>query len=149
MEQIFTSLREILVLALPAFFLVLLLHFYLKKVLFLPMERVLDERRRLTEGAVAGSEEAVRAAEEKMRDYENRLAEARAAIYQDNEVARKRLADQQSAALADARAASAALVAEARTAIAEESAAARASLAADAGQLAIRISDTILAGKVN
>lgn len=149
MEQIFTSLREILVLALPAFFLVLLLHFYLKKVLFLPMERVLDERRRLTEGAVAGSEEAVRAAGEKMRDYETRLAEARAAIYQDNEAARKQLADQQAAALADARAASAARVADARATIAEDVADARVSLAADAEQLAVRISDSILTGKVN
>jgi F-type H+-transporting ATPase subunit b len=149
MEQIFTSLREILVLALPAFFLVLLLHFYLKKVLFLPMERVLDERRRLTEGAVTGSEEAVRAAGEKMRDYEKRLAEARAAIYQDNEAARKQLADQQAAALADARSASAARVADARATIAEDVAAARVSLAADAEQLAVRISDSILTGKVN
>lgn len=149
MEQIFTSLREILVLALPAFFLVLLLHVYLKKVLFLPMERVLEERRRRTEGSVACSEEAVRAAEVKLQDYERRLAEARALIYQDSEAARKQLADQQAAALAEARSTSAARVAEARAAISEESANARASLAADAEQLAVRISDSILSGKVN
>jgi F-type H+-transporting ATPase subunit b len=149
MEQIFTSLREILVLALPAFFLVLLLHFYLKKVLFLPMERVLDERRRRTEGALAGSEDAVRAAEEKMRTYAAKLAEARAAIYHDNEAARKQLADQQTAALAEAKAASGARVAEVRAAITEEAAAARASLAGEAEQLAARIAGTILSGRSN
>ena len=147
MEQIVTSLREILVLALPAFFLVLLLHFYLKKVLFLPMERVLEERRRLTGGTVAGSEESVRHADEKLREYERKLTEARASIYQDTEAARKELADQQSAALAQARSAAAAQVAEARAAIAGEAAAARETLAAEAEQLAARISESILAGR--
>jgi F-type H+-transporting ATPase subunit b len=147
MEQIFISLREILVLALPAFFLVLILHIYLKRVLFLPMERVLEERRRRTEGALAGSEDAIRAAEQKMRLYEAKLAEARAAIYQDNEAARKQLAEQQASAIAEARAATGAQVAEARAAIAEEAAAARTSLSAEADQLAARIANTILAGR--
>lgn len=148
MEQIFIQLQGILVKALPAFFLVLILHFYLKKVLFLPMERVLEERRRRTEGVVAGSEEAVRAAGRKMREYEAKLAEARAAIYEEAEAARKQLAEQQAAALAEARAEAGARVAKAREAIADETILARAALTAEAEQLAARISASVLTGRM-
>lgn len=148
MEQIFTQLREILVMALPALFLVLILHFYLKKVLFLPMERVLEERRRRTEGTLAGSEEIVRAAEARVRDYEGKLTAARSEIYQETEAARMQLANQQAAALAEARTAAAARVEEARTAIAGEAAAARAALAAEAEQLAARMTETVLNGRL-
>lgn len=148
MEQIFISLREIIVLALPAFFLVLLLHFYLKKVLFQPMEQVLEERRRRTEGALAGSEDAIRAAEEKLHEYEHKLNAARAAIYEETETARKQMASQQAAALADARAAASTRVAEARAAIAAEAAEARASLSSEAERIASRMADQVLTGKV-
>jgi F-type H+-transporting ATPase subunit b len=148
MEQIFIQLQGILVMALPAFFLVLILHFYLKRVLFQPMERVLEERRRRTEGALEGSEEAVRAAEARMHAYEAKLAEARAAIYVESEAARKQLAEQQAAGLAEARATAAARLAKARAAIADESILARAALTGEAEQLAARITSAVLGGRM-
>jgi len=45
------ALGEILVQALPTFFLVLLLFIYLRSMFFKPLERVLAERREATEGA--------------------------------------------------------------------------------------------------
>lgn len=148
MKQIFIQLQGILVMAIPAFVLVLILHFYLKKVLFQPMERVLEERRSRTEGALAGSEQAVLAAEAKMHEYAAKLAEARAAIYQESEAARKQLAEQQAAGLAEARNAAAARVAQARAAIADESILARAALTGEAEQLAARITTAVLAGRM-
>jgi F-type H+-transporting ATPase subunit b len=148
MEQIFISLREIIVLAIPAFVLVLLLHFYLKRVLFQPMEQVMEERRRRTEGALAGSEDAVRTAEERLHEYEHKLNAARAAIYEETEATRKQMADQQSAALAEARTAASGRVAEARAVIAAEAAEARTSLAAEAERIAARMADRILTGRV-
>lgn len=146
MEQIFSQLQGILVQALPAFFLVLLLHFYLKKVLFQPLERVLAERSKRTEGKVEESEREVRRAAEKMRQYEVALAEARATIYKEIEEQRAALAASQSAALSLARDEAAVQIAAARDEIAREAQAARGALASEAERLAEQIATALLAG---
>ncbi len=78
MEQIFSALPGILLRALPTFFLILVLHWYFKKVLVQPMERVLEERRQKTAGSVESSEQSLAHAAAKMRQYEQSLTEARA-----------------------------------------------------------------------
>ena len=104
----------------PRILLVIALHWYLKKVLIQPMERVLAERRKRTEGAVEAAESAVAQAAGKMAAYEKALAEARAGIYAGQEENRRRLGAEQAAAVEAARSKAAALLAEARAEIAAE-----------------------------
>jgi F-type H+-transporting ATPase subunit b len=147
MEQLFKQLGDIIVRAVPAFIVFVLLHLYLKKVLFQPLERVLEERRKKTQGAVEASEAIIRAAAGRMDAYEHALNQARADIYKEQEVARRQLASGQAQAAERARAAMGAKVAEARTAIEAEASVARASLAEEAERLADKIATAVLAGR--
>ncbi len=51
MDAILNPLGGLLLRALPTFLLVLVLHFYLKRVFFAPLDKVLEARRQATEGA--------------------------------------------------------------------------------------------------
>lgn len=145
--QLFKQVGDIIVRALPAFIIFILLHLYLKKVLFQPLEKVLEERRKKTQGAVDASEAIIRQAAGKMDEYEHALNQARADIYKEQEATRKEFASQQAEAVAKARAEMGGKVAEARSAIEAESAAAKASLAEEADRLAEKIATAVLAGR--
>lgn len=148
MGQIFEALKPIIVRALPTFFLVILLHWFLKKVLFQPMEQVLDERRKKTQGAVEASEATLARVNEKMAEYETALGNARAEIFHEQEEARKKLAAQQVALVEAARAEQAGRVAVVKRGLAEEVQQAKATLAAEADRLAEQIAGAVLAGRV-
>ncbi|QOY86274.1 ATP synthase F0 subunit B [Paludibaculum fermentans] len=148
MEQIFETLKGIIVRALPTFALVILLHWFLKKVLFQPMEKVLEERRKKTEGAVEASEATLALVNEKLATYENSLADARAEIYKEQEAGRKRLADQQAKAVEAARIKAGERVAAVKAELALEVDKATATLAAESDRLAEEIAGLVLAGKV-
>jgi F-type H+-transporting ATPase subunit b len=145
MVQIFSTLKDILVRALPTFFLVIVLHWYLKKVLIQPMERVLAERKKRTEGAVAASEATLAEVNAKMAAYEKALYEARAGVYADQEQNRSNLLADQAASIEAAKKKMASQVAAACTEIAEEAQAARALLAGESERLADQIAATVLA----
>jgi F-type H+-transporting ATPase subunit b len=147
MAQIFSTLQDILVRALPTFFLVIVLHWYLKKILIQPMERVLAERRKRTEGAVAASEAALEAVNVKMAAYEKALYEARAGVYAEQEQNRRNLLADQAAAIEEAKKKMADKAAAASAQIASEAAAARASLAGESERLADQITAAVLAGR--
>jgi F-type H+-transporting ATPase subunit b len=147
MEQIFQTLQGIIVRALPTVFLFVLLHWYLKKVLFQPLERVLDQRRKATEGAVAASEATVQKAEEKLRAYEQALSDARAEIYRDQENFRKDLESKQAQATEEARRRATDRLAAAKAEIATEVATAQAGLRDEADRLADLISNSVLSGR--
>lgn len=151
MEQIIQILKDLLgviLLALPTAFLVIILHWFLKKMLFQPLDRVMEERRARTEGAVAASQSSLAQVREKMAAYEQALGDARAEIFKENEAARKVLAEQQAQALDAARSSAAGQVAAAKAELASEANTARASLASEAERLAEQISGALLAGGV-
>lgn len=148
MEQIFSALPGIILRALPTFFLIILLHWYFKKVLVQPLERVLEERRQRTAGSLEASEHAVALAAEKMKQYDNSLAEARAEIFQQQEANRKDLSGRQALALEEAKARSAERVAAAKAELAAEAVQAKASLEAESDRLAEQIAASLLAGRV-
>ncbi|MBA3976485.1 MAG: hypothetical protein C0504_19940 [Candidatus Solibacter sp.] len=145
--QLLKQVGDIIVRAVPAFIVFILLHLYLKKVLFQPLERVLEERRKKTQGAVEASEAIIRAAAGKMDAYEQALNQARAEIYREQEAARRRLAVEQAAAVGRTRAAMGARLDEARAVIEAEASAARASLAGEADRLADQIATAVLVGR--
>lgn len=146
MEQLIHTLQGILVRAVPTFILVILLHWYLKKVLFQPMERVMEERRQRTDGVLEASEASLERARKKLEEYERSLMAAQAEIFDQQEQERKRLAARQAQAVEEARVRAKARAAEAKEEIRAEAERAKAELAAEAGRLAEELTAVVLAG---
>jgi F-type H+-transporting ATPase subunit b len=144
MQATLNALYEILLKAIPTFLLVLLLHFYLKKIFFGPLEKVRRQRFDATEGARRQAQAALEEAGTKTREYEAALREARAEIYREQEEARKRLRQDQDAKLAQARVEAAATVAVTRQALVVEADEAGRALRAESGQLAALIAQSVL-----
>src|SRR6266852_4157900 len=104
MEQTLQALAGILLKAIPTIVIVLLLHFYLKGMLFKPLEKVLRQRDELTGGARLAAEASLKRAEEKAAQYETALRDARTEVYREQELARARLIADQETRLKEARA---------------------------------------------
>jgi len=147
MEQTLQALGGILLKAIPTVILLIILHFYLKAVLFGPLDRVMQKRRELTEGARKTAEDSLAAAARKADEYEAKLRDARAAVYKQQEEIRKRWLDEQAQHVADARARSESTVKAAREAIAVDAAAARKSLQDTSEAVADQIVATVLGRK--
>jgi len=133
--------------ALPTFFLVLFLHFYLKKMFFQPLERVLAERRAATDGAREAAQVSLAKAETLAAQYEEAIRAARADIARQNEEVRQRLQAEQAEAIGAARLQARKAVETARAEITAEVESARASLRAESEALAHRIANRLLAGR--
>jgi len=144
MQETLQALGGILLKAIPTVILLIILHFYLKAVLFGPLDRVMKERRKLTEGARELAEASLSAATRKADEYEAKLREARAAVYKQQEEIRKRWLEEQAQQVAEARTRSEATVKTAREAIAQDVVAARTSLQETSAAVADQIVATVL-----
>jgi F-type H+-transporting ATPase subunit b len=149
MEQMLQSAGALLIQALPTFFVVVLLHWYLKTTLFQPLEKVLAQRHSETQGAREKSAAALQAAEAKVAEYDARLRAARTEIYQEQEAWRRQLLDEQTAAVAKAREESQLQIAAAKQDIAAQIDSARDTLNREAESLADQIVSGILKGSKN
>jgi len=144
MEETIRAVGGLLLNALPTFFLLILLHFYLKVAFYKPLEKVLGERRAATEGAREKARRSIASADAKAAEYEEKLRTARGEIYKEQEALRKRWLDEQTAAVAEARASADAQVRRAREALAADAAEARKSLEAETAALAEQIARSLL-----
>ena len=144
MQETLQALGGILLKAIPTVILLIILHFYLKAVLFGPLDRVMKERRKLTEGARELAEASLAAATRKADEYEAKLRDARAAVYKQQEEIRKRWLEEQAQQVAEARTRSEATVKTAREAISQDAAEARKSLQDTSAAVADRIVATVL-----
>ena len=90
MQEKLQALGGILLKAIPTVIFLIILHFYLKAVLFGPLDRILHKRRELTEGARKTAEDSLAAATRKADEYEAKLREARAAGYKKQEEIRNK-----------------------------------------------------------
>ena len=149
MAQILNDVAGLIVNGLPTFILVLILTVCVKYLYLQPLDKVLAERYKLTEGARKAAEESLRHADSRISEYEAALAKARTAIYQDQAEFLRKVHDEQSAQVAAARAVSDARIAEAKAAIAMEARSAREGLDAQSDALATRIADSILTGRIS
>ena len=138
------ALGGILLRAIPTFFLILFLTFYLRRMLFAPIAKVLSERTAATTGARQSAEALLKNTERKTAEYQAAIREARAAIFREQEQMRRQWLDDQSTQVRAAKGASEQLLAEAREQIAQETAGARAGLQQTAASLADQIASTIL-----
>jgi len=141
------GLLQILLKAPVTVILLILLHFYLKAVLFGPLDRVLKQRRELTEGARKIAEESLAAATRKADEYEAKLRDARAVVYKQQEEIRKRWLDEQAQQVAEARTRSESAVKAAREAITQDAAEARKSLQETSAAVADQIVAMVLGRK--
>jgi F-type H+-transporting ATPase subunit b len=130
--------------SLPTFFIVLLLHFYLKAVFFKPLGRVLAERKEATEGARQKASAALERANAKAAAYEEQIRAARNELYRDQEEQRRQWRDEQTAQIAAARAKAEDMVRQAKTELEAQAEDVKRSLAADSGALAARITEQLL-----
>jgi F-type H+-transporting ATPase subunit b len=147
MEETLQALGGILLKAIPTIIFLIILHFYLKAMLFGPLDRVLKQRRELTEGARKVAEDSLAAAARKAEEYEAKLRDARGAVYKQQEEIRKRWLDEQAQQVADARARSESAVKAAREALALDAEAARKSLQETSTAVADQIVATVLGRK--
>lgn len=144
MQETLQALGGILLKAIPTVILLIILHFYLKAMLFGPLDRIMQRRRELTEGARKVAEDSLAAAARKADEYEAKLRDARAVVYKQQEEIRKRWLDEQAQQVADARGRSESTVKAAREAIAQDAAAARTSLQDTSAAIADQIVATVL-----
>lgn len=147
MEQTLEALGGILLKAIPTVILLLILHAYLRAVLFKPLEKMLKQREELTEGARKAAEQSLASAEAKAAEYEAKLREARAVVYKEQEETRRRWLEDQAAQLAQTRSSADAAVRKAKEEIGAEAAVARTSLAQTSSTLADQIAESLLTGR--
>ena len=144
MESTLHALGGLLLRAIPTFVLVLLIHFYLKKMFFKPLEHVRQQRYEATEGARLRAQQSMERAEAKAAEYGAALRAAQANVYQAQEQLHRQLQDRQSAELQEARQKADALVQQARADLAREVEAQKDALERESDSLAERIADSIL-----
>jgi F-type H+-transporting ATPase subunit b len=146
MDDTLRALGGILLRAVPTFLLVVLLHFYLKKIFFQPMEKILRQRYEATEGARKLAEQSLARASAKTAEYEAALRAARSEVYLAQEQLYKQLQESHAAQLAAARQSTDAAVRQARAQLARDVEEAKVSVARDSDMLAGQIADSILRG---
>ena len=83
MDKTLHDLGGIVLNGLPTFFLVLVLAIIVKYIYLKPLDKVLAERFRLTEGARKAAEDSLKNADTKIAEYQEALNRARAEIYRD------------------------------------------------------------------
>jgi F-type H+-transporting ATPase subunit b len=144
MDVILHQLGQLLLKAVPTFILVVLLQFYLKRVFFKPLEKVLKLRYEATEGAKKAAEESLQRAAAKAAEYEAAIRAARTEVYQAQEQLHRELQEREAAQVLEARKSAEAAVKAARADLQNDVEAAKASLRVDSEALANQIADSIL-----
>jgi F-type H+-transporting ATPase subunit b len=144
MDATLHALGQVLLGAIPTFLIVLILHFYLKAMLFKPLEKVLHERRKATEGAREAASLSLERAAQKAAEYEASLNAARNEIYREQEEVRRQWREDQAAKITGARKSAEGLAGEARTNLEKEAAEAKVGLEQQVRQLADEIAGKVL-----
>jgi F-type H+-transporting ATPase subunit b len=144
MDQTLRQLGELLLGSVPTVILLALLYALYTTIVHKPLQRVLAERRSKTEGAVEKSRADIAAAEARTAEYEQKLREARAAVFRAQEAKRQAVLQARTNALNEARSKAQAQVQGAKKDIENDRAAAEAGLPADAAALAQEIMRRVL-----
>jgi len=120
MDATLNALADLLLEAIPTVVLFLFLVYYLKKVFFIPVANILEERRKATEGVRELSQRAFEAADKRNSEFETALQLARADMGQENENLRRRWEQEESEAIAKAHSEAAARIEAVKRELAED-----------------------------
>jgi len=144
MDETLQQLGELLLGAVPTVILLALLYALYTAIVHKPLQRVLAERRSKTEGAVEKSRADIAAAEARTAEYEQKLREARAAVFRAQEARRQAALQARSQALHEARTRAQAQVQAAKKDIEDDRATAQAGLQGEVTALAQEIVRRVL-----
>ena len=144
MDDTLRQIGQLLLGAVPTVVLFGLLYLSYRMLLHRPLEAVLEERRSKTQGTIEKAQADIASADARAADYEQRLREARVAVYQVQESRRRKFQGATAAALAEARSQADAMVRQTRGDLEKDVAAARGGLQAESDKLAAAVIQTIL-----
>jgi len=144
MDQTLHQLGELLLGAVPTVILLTLLFALYATIVHKPLQRVLQERRRKSEGAMEKSRADISVAEARTAEYEQGLREARATVFRAQEARRQAALQARSRAIAEARKRAQAQVQAAKADIQKDRGAAQAALQAEGESLAQEIVRRVL-----
>jgi len=100
MDETLRQLGRLLLGSLPTILVLWLLYVLYRAIVHKPLSGVLAERRDRTEGAIEKARADIAAAEARTAEYEQRLREARAAVFKAQEAQRQQALEARAAALA-------------------------------------------------
>jgi F-type H+-transporting ATPase subunit b len=144
MDETLRQLGGLLLGSIPTVIMLVLLYAIYTVVVHKPLSKVLAERRAKTEGAIEKARADVAAAEAKTAEYEQRLREARMAVFHQQETRRQAALQVRSAAVATARARAQEQVKQARESIEQGKVLAQESLQGESARLASEIIQRVL-----
>ena len=122
----------------------LLLYAIYQNLVRRPLEKILAQRRERTEGALQKARADVAAAEARTQEYEQKLREARLAIFKAQEARRQQAQQMRTKAMDEARTRAQEQIRAARVDVDQDIAQAKAALQSEAERLASEIIRTIL-----
>jgi F-type H+-transporting ATPase subunit b len=144
MDETLRQLGELLLGAVPTVILLALLYALYTTIVHKPLRRVLEDRRSKTEGAVEKSRADIAAAEARTAEYEQKLREARAAVFRAQEARRQAALQARTNAVNGARSKAQAQVQAAKKDIEDDRVAAQDRLQAEVASLAQEIMRRVL-----
>ena len=144
MDDTLRQLGELLLGAVPTVIMLAVLYALYTTLVHKPLRRVLQERHSKTEGAVEKSKADIAAAEARTAEYEQRIRDARAAVFRAQEQRLQAIAQARSAAVNEARTKAHAQVAAAKEQIGKDRAVAEQALQGEAAALAQEIVRRVL-----
>lgn len=144
MDETLRQIGGLLLGSIPTIIFFLLLFGLYVGVVHRPLTRVLADRHARTQGAIEKARADVASAEARTAEYEQKLREARLAVFKAQEARRAKAAQARAAAVAQAREQAQAQIEQARAEIERDKVAAKTSLEAEAGRLASEIIRTVL-----
>jgi F-type H+-transporting ATPase subunit b len=144
MDQTLRQVGELLLGSVPTIIFMVLLYGLYTLLVHKPLAKVLDERRSKTEGAIEKARADIAAAEARTAEYEQKLREARLAVFKTQEARRQQALQARTAVAAEARTKAQAQIEQARAAMEKDKIAAQEKLQAESGLIAAEIIRTVL-----
>ncbi len=144
MEDTLRQLGGLVLGSIPTIVLFIVVSIAYRLLVHNPLERILKERHARTEGAVERARADIAAAEARAAEYEQRLREARIAVFKVQETRRQQALEARAAVVTEARQAADAHVRAAKASLDQDVVAAKAGLQVEAERLATDIVRSIL-----
>jgi len=144
MDATLKALAALALEAIPTVLFFIFLTHYLKRIYFLPMANIMEERRQQTEGMRELAKRAHDAAEKRGYEFEAAILMVRGQILQENEAQRRHWAEEQAKMLAEARREAESRVAAAKVAIARELESAKSEIGPSVDRLSSQIAESLL-----
>lgn len=144
MDQTLKQVGELLLGSIPTIIFMVLLYALYTILVHKPLVKVLEERRSKTEGAVEKAHADIASAEARTAEYEQRLREARVAVFKSQEARRQQAMQARAATAAAARTKARAQIEQAKAGIEADKVAAQEGLQKESGKLAAEIIRVVL-----